>query len=419
MKTKLTKRSIDALTPGNKRLVVWDSETRGFGIRVNRDSSKTFVLKYFIQGKQRWSTLGRYGALTVDQARKEAHRQLGEIATGEDPVEKKRNERIIARSKNITLEEFCVDYMADADDGKVTYRSRPKKASTLSIDRGRVSRHIVPLLGKKRVGDITRDDVENFKHAVRLGKTRATIKTGPRGVARVRGGETAANRAVGLLGSIMSHAVKLKLREDNPVRGIDRTPDQRRLRAITPDEYRALGQVLNGFLEEGANPWAIHAYRLLMLTGCRRKEIMGLKKAEVDVHHRCFRFQDTKSGEQLRAVGGVVFETLSEVPVMQESDFVFPASRGNGHLVDVKLFHRACELAGARNITPHSLRHGFASVAGELGYADATIGVLLGHSSNTISGRYTHIPDPSAQAAAERVSSMIASRMAGRPAEEQ
>jgi integrase len=414
MKKKLTKRAVDVLSPRDARYVVWDTETNGFGVRVNRDGTKTFALKYFGGGKQRWLTLGKYGALTVDQARKEARRHLGEVAAGADPVETKKRERVTARAKGITLEEFCVDYMADAYLGKVTYRGRPKKHSTLEIDRGRIDRHIVPLLGRKRVGDVTKDDVEAFKHAVRLGKTKATVRTGPRGVARVRGGETAANRAVGLLGSIMSYAVKLRLREDNPVRGIERIPDKKRQRALLPEEYHSLGQALEVLLEEGANPWAITAFRMLMLTGCRRAEILRLKKEEVDTHHHCFRFGDTKTGQQLRAVGGGAFDVLAEVPVMEESQYVFPASRGNGHIVDVKLFGRACTMAGLKDVTLHSLRHGYASVAGELGYADATISVLLGHAANTISGRYTHIPDPSAVTAADRISETISQRMSGK-----
>ena len=393
---------------------MWDEETRGFGVRVNGDGSKSFVLKYFVTGKQRWLTLGRYGTLTVDQARKAARHHLGEAAIGEDPVEKKKRDQAATRAKSITLDEFCADYMTDAYDGIVTYRGRPKKTSTLDLDRGRIARHISPLLGRKPIGEVTTDDVEAFKHAVRLGKTAITIKTGPRGIARVRGGETAANRAVGLLGSIMSHAVKLKLRADNPVRGIERSPDKRRQRAMMPEEYKSLGQVLSEMLNEGANPWAIHAFRLLMLTGCRRVEILGLRKDEIDRHHRCFRFSDTKSGEQLRPVGKAAFEALANIPLMEKSDFVFPSSRGTGHLVDVKLFKRACKIAELQNVTLHSLRHGFASVAGELGYADATISVLLGHSSNTISGRYTHIPDPAALAAADQVSETIAKRIEGR-----
>jgi hypothetical protein len=89
MKKKLTKRAVDVLSPRDTRYVVWDTETNGFGVRVNRDGTKTFALKYFGGGKQRWLTLGKYGALTVDQARKEARRHLGEVAAGEDPVETK------------------------------------------------------------------------------------------------------------------------------------------------------------------------------------------------------------------------------------------------------------------------------------------------------------------------------------------
>lgn len=413
MKLKLTKRSVEPLAPGENRYVVWDEEIRGFGVRVNRDGSKTFVVKYFVNGRQRWLSLGKFGALTIEQARKQARQVLGDAARGEDAVENKKRARIEAKAKSLTLEEFCANYMADAAAGKVTYRGRPKRASTLDLDQGRIRRHIVPLLGHKRIGDVTSDDVEAFLHSVRLGKTATTERTGPRGVARVRGGETAANRAVGLLGSIMSHAVKLKLRGDNPVRGIERFQDQKRQRAILPDEYRALGHALNNLQADGANPWAVDAYRILALTGCRRTEILGLRKVEVDHHHRCLRFGDTKSGRQVRAVGAAALEVLTSTPVVDKSDYVFPASRGSGHLRDVKQFHRACEMASIEDITIHTLRHGFASVAGELGYADATIGVLLGHVSNTISGRYTHIPDPAALVAADRVSATIARRMSG------
>jgi integrase len=286
-------------------------------------------------------------------------------------------------------------------------------ASTLAVDEGRIRRHIVPILGRKLVRDITLDDVSSFMHSVRLGKTATTIKTGPRGVARVRGGTTAANRAVGLLGSIMTYAVRQKLRDANPVRGIEKPIDGRRERSISPEEYQRLGTALDELLKSGANPSAICASRVIALTGCRRSEVFGLRKTEVDAHHSCIRFDSTKSGQQLRPIGRAAFEVLVEVPILADSEHVFPAARGNGHLVDVKVFHRACEMADLPDLTLHGLRHGYASVAGELGYSDATIGVLLGHRSNTISGRYTHIPDPAAVTAASRVAATIAQRMKG------
>ena len=413
MITKLTKRAIDAAKPQEKRYVMWDVETPGFGVRVNRDGSKTFVLKYFFVGRQRWLTLARYGALTVEQARREATKALGEKARGEDAAEMKRRTRAEAAAKAITLKDFCDVYLEDAHQGLVTYRGRPKKASTLAVDVGRIRRHIVPILGRKLVPDITLDDVSTFMHAVRLGKTATTIKTGPRGVARVRGGTTAANRAVGLLGSIMTYAVKQKLRADNPVRGIEKPIDGRREMAISPEEYQRLGTALDDLLNSGANPAAVFACRVIALSGCRRGEVFGLRKTEVDAPHSCFRFGDTKSGQQMRPLGSAVFEVMAEAPMVEGSEYVFPAARGKGHLLDVKVFRRACEAAGLPGLTLHGLRHGYASVAGELGYADATIGVLLGHRSNTISGRYTHIPDPAAVAAAGRVAATIARRMKG------
>ena len=194
--------------------------------------------------------------------------------------------------------------------------------------------------------------------AVRLGKTAATIKTKPRGVARVRGGTTAANRAVGLLGSIMSYAVKKKRRVDSPVRGIEKAKDGRRERAISPEEYLRLGKSLERLLENGANPWAVHAIRIIALSGCRKNEVFSLRKQEVDAHNLCIRFGDTKNGQQLRSIGRAALDAMTETPVMERSIYVFPASRGDGHLRDVKVFHRACAMAGLSDLTIHGLRHG-------------------------------------------------------------
>jgi len=207
--------------------------------------------------------------------------------------------------------------------------------------------------------------------------------------------------------------IKQKLRADNPVRGIEKPKDGRRERAISPEEYQRLGSAFDELLKLGANPWAVYASRVIALSGCRRGEVFGLRKTEVDAPHSCFRFGDTKSGQQMRPLGSAVFEVMAEAPMVEGSEYVFPAARGKGHLLDVKVFRRACEAAGLPGLTLHGLRHGYASVAGELGYADATIGVLLGHRSNTISGRYTHIPDPAAVAAAGRVAATIARRMKG------
>ncbi|NQV85000.1 MAG: tyrosine-type recombinase/integrase [Rhodospirillales bacterium] len=407
-KRTITIEVVKSLKPGE---IVWDTKVIGFGVRRQRSKARTYILKSKVARRQRWFVIGRHGSpWTPEKARSHALQLLGGIAGGTDIAALRDHDK---SKLDPTLKEFCEDYLQDAKDGKVTYRGKPKKASTLSVDDGRINRHIIPLLGKKTVREITTDDVTSFMHAVRLGKTAVTVKTGPRGVARVRGGDTAAARAVGLLGSIMTYAIKRKLREDNPVRGVVKPSDRHRTKTLNPAEYKRFGKALDKLLDDGANPYAIHAIRLLAVTGCRRNEVFSLRKNAVDTHHHCFRFEDTKGGEQVRPIGDAAIGVLADVPIQKGSDYVFPAAWGKGHIRDVKVLEKACSLAKLVGITAHALRHAFASVAGELNYSDAVIGVMLGHRSNTVTGRYTHIPDPAGRSAADLVSAAILRRMKG------
>jgi hypothetical protein len=129
-----------------------------------------------------------------------------------------------ARRRAANVSELCDLYLADAQAGRLlTRRKKAKKPSTLDIDKGRIERHIKPLLGRLKVTAVTTDDIDNFMHDVAEGKTAGNTKSAKkRGLARVRGGQTAATRSVGLLGGIFSYAVQHRMRQDNPVRGIIR-----------------------------------------------------------------------------------------------------------------------------------------------------------------------------------------------------
>jgi integrase len=413
----LTKRLIDAARRAPLREIrLWDTDPRGFGVRIKTTGVATFFVQYTraASGRKTRYTLGQYGRLTLEEARKEARKVLGSVARGEDPALERQVRQAQVNRPVRTVAELCDVYLKDSDAGRVTYRGRSKKPSTLVIDRGRVARHINPLLGARLVTDITRADVEAFFHAVRQGKTAATIKTGPRGLARVAGGPATAARTVGLLGSLFSYAIRIGLRSDNPVAGFERPPARRRDRALNPEEYRKLGAALDDLAAEGAGSSAVAALRTLALTGARRSEILTLKWDQVDTHRQVLRLAETKTGQQLRPIGRAALEALAASPVREGSSFVFPAARGHGPMVGVKLFQSAVRRSGLKDVTIHTLRHSFASMALALGYSELTIAGLLGHRLHSVTSRYAHHVDGNLIAAADTIAEQIAINLDGR-----
>ena len=414
---RLTKRLIDSTSPDPKKEIrLWDDDPRGLGVRIKPSGAKSFFVQYRSPEdfKKRRFTLGRYGSQTLQQARINARKELGRVADKVDPVLEKRRIREQTRTTALTMSQFCEQYIRDAEAGLITYRGRPKKERTIKYDAGRIRWHIEPSLGGKLVRDVTREDVERLYHTIRLGKTATRKTTGSRGVARVTGGDAAARRSLGLLGGIFTYAVKRKLRLDNPVRGVERGADKKRDRVLSPDEYRALGAALNALDEQGENCKATLAIRALALTGCRRNEIFGLRKEEFDAHNRCLRLGDTKTGRKVRAIGQAAVDVLQSVPVDEDSEFVFTATRGDGPLTDVQTFKSARERAALKNVYTHTLRHSFGSVANEIGFSELVIAGLLGHRASGTTTRYFHNVPRDLLTAADRVSAIILDRLEGR-----
>jgi site-specific recombinase XerD len=312
-------RQVRALRPGG---IVWDPTLPGFGARRQRSEAVSYVLFYRTkEGRQRWFTIGRHGApWTPESARDEAQRLLGGVANKADPAGEKR----AARNAQ-TVSELCDLYLADAESGRLVTRRRVgKKATTLATDRGRIERHIKPLLGRRAVASVTREDIEAFMHDVAAGKTAGKTKTKPRGLAHVRGGKGTASRTVGLLGAIFTYAVRHRMRSDNPVHGVLRPADGRRARRLTDDEYKALGVALRK--SEAANIWpaAIAVARFLVLSGWRRGEALGLRWAEIDLARRTATLGDTKTGRGVRPLAHGACELFRNLG--QSGELVFPAS---------------------------------------------------------------------------------------------
>ena len=403
MKAKITKKVIDAATPNTSDSFIWDTELIGFGLKVTPAGSRIYIVQYRAGGGSsptKRFTIGKHGMpWTPEKARAKAKSIIGDVADGNDPQTAKATERAA-----MTVNELCTLYLSDGCE--------TKKSSTIATDKGRITRHIKPLIGRKRVKDLTSNDIRRFMSDIAKGKTAATVKTGAHGLARVTGGKGTATRTVGLLGGIMSFAVSEGIRADNPVLGVKRYTDKKGERYLSPTELSRLGETL-GSVEKTA-PLAVLAIRLLILTGCRKSEILSLKWSEVDFEIGCLRLDDSKTGQKIVMLGAPPLQLLANQPKQENSEYIFPAMKGKGHYVGLpKAWERIRKLAELDGVRLHDLRHSFASVGAGAGMGLQMVGKLLGHSDPKTTARYSHIADNPIKEAADRISGTIASIMDG------
>lgn len=410
-KRRISIRDVNALGPGE---VIWDSAVTGLFARRQRSEAVSYGVKYrTAAGEQRWATIGRHGApWTPDLARAEARRIMGEVAQGGDPSRERQGQRAA-----MTVGELCAAYLAAAETGRLPTRDGgTKRASTLATDRSRIKAHILPLLGDRKAAGITQDDIETFMHEVIEGKAARRQKLGKHAVSNVRGGSGAAARTLGLLGAIFAYGVRRKVCATNPVRGVIRPRDGRRNRRLSAEEYAALAAALT---KNRTWPHALAAIRFLALTGWRTGEVTGLRWREVDLARRTAHLGNTKTGDSMRPLSSqavAVLEHQREVVAATDPEaLVFPAARSTGKMAGFPgMFASVARVGGLPDeITPHVLRHSFASTAADLGFSEPTIAVLLGHKGGGITRRYIHSADAVLLAAADNVAAEVARMMSG------
>ena len=421
---KLTKRAVDAAKPGARRYIIWDCELVGFGLRVEPTGRKTFIARYRAGGGRsgilRQATIGRYGTLTPEQARVLARKTLGAAASGGDPVGDKRK----ARQPGITVSHVCDWYLEQALAARILGRKgRPIKASTIAMDQSRIETHVKPLIGRRPVRTLTAHDIEEMQADIAAGKTampRRASKAGgerqkkPRG-GIATGGDGVAARSLGMIRTIFEHARRKRLITENPAKGARKLADQKRQGRLTLDQVGLLGKALRESATEGDNPTGLAVIRFIMLSGFRRHEALAIERAWL-LDAGGVDFPDTKSGAQLRPLGRAAVNVLRSQFKCGDGKWVFPADRGDGHFVGVrKVLGRVCKRVELKGVTPHVLRHTFASVAGDLGYSELTIAGLLGHASGSVTAGYVHL-DTALVSAADRVSSAIAAALDEKPA---
>jgi len=415
---RLTKRLVEALAaPDGADYLEWDADLSGFGVRVTAHAGvvrRAYVYGYRLESSRRFRriTIGAHGKLTTDQARDAAKRLAARVVRGEDPAESRRRER-----GQKTVRELGVAYLEDVD--------ARRKPSTAREYARMWARYVLPALGPRKVGEVVAHDVRRLHRALQATPYQA-------------------NRVLAMVGAFFTFAEQEGARppHDNPARQVKPFAERSRERFLTAAETAKLGEALARAEREGlppapllqqprgvarpqnrpksadtprpANPLAVAALRLLLLTGCREGEILTLRWDAVDLERGFLRLADTKTGKDVRPLGAAAAELLTRLPRLQGSPYVFPGARPTTPLQDLKrLWYAVRHAAGLPELRLHDLRHSYASVSAAGGDSLLVTRALLGHRNIATTQRYAHLSDDPVKAAADRTSAALAAWLEG------
>lgn len=417
---RITKRVVDSRHPTAGDTFIWDSDVRGFGLKITPTGRKVFIAQYRVQGLGRRSTtqrltLGEYGVLTPEEARQLARKELGKVADGKNPSADR-----AARRNAASIRELGVLYLE--------YVQMRRKPGTAREYKRLWEKDVLPALGSKQVGEVSTADIRRLHRS--LHKT-----------------PFVANRLAAMLGAFFTFAEKEGARQphDNPAHGIEFFPENPRERFLTREEFKRLGAALARAESEGlppapqhkrkpgkkekqkhrpksagipipANPFAVAAIRLLALTGCREGEILSLRWDAVDFERGYLRLADTKTGKSVRPIGESAASILSSLPRVGDNQFVLPGLKANEHLKEIKrLWSAVRHAAKLDGLRLHDLRHSFASVPASGGESLLVVRSLLGHKRASTTERYAHLGDDPVKRAADRAAGDIARWMRNDP----
>lgn len=361
---KLNKRNVDAAAPGDRELFHWDDDLGGFGLRVFPSGRKTFIVKYRTgTGRQRWMTLGTFGELTPDQARRLAKDKLGEVRHGGDPSAER-----VAERQSATLNDLLDRYERE----HLPARNKPNTIAGAS----RVVRlHLRPALGHLKVAAVTRADVARLHSA---------MSATPR----------QANHVVAILSKVFSLAEAWGLRPDgsNPCRKVDRYKETPRDRILSDAELRRLGEAMRA-AEGREHPRMLAAILLLLVTGRRVTELCTVRWADVDLERATMRLRETKAGgAQSHALSAVAVRLIGSLDRVPGSPWMLPApedpERPLSRFTVGQVWQRVRAAAGLADVTVHDLRHCAGTFAAAGGASAFGVRDFLGHRTVAMTGRY-------------------------------
>ena len=374
---RLTDTNVAKLASAAREYTVWDTRQAGLGVRVRPSGNRSFVYWRKGEGGARRITLGPAALMSVEEARAECLA----IETGAR----------LERTRSSTIPTFAA--FAEGQGRSCFARGNP---STRKVTAKIVSARLLPAFGELSLDRITRAGVTRWFDEC--------SRTTP----------GAANRALNLLARILNHAIVCGHLQSNPARGIKWNPGAKLTRFLSGEEVQRLHRALNR--HDHARPSRARqadVIRLLLLTGCRKGEILNLRWQDVDGD--TLNLVDAKSGPRRVFLSAPARAILERQP-RAGSFWVFPSPVDPSRPLypDLPLWHSVRKDAGIENVRLHDLRHTFASHAVLQGVPLPVVSRLLGHKRPSMTLRYAHVGDKETEAAAERIGVAIARALSGR-----
>lgn len=360
-------RGLEAPERGNQ--IAYDSELRGFGIRITSTGVRSFILNYRIKGRERRVTIGRYPEWTVLAARKQAEEYRRRIDLGDDPLEERESVRRAPTVVDL-YERYAKEHLP---------RKSPRSAAD---DRSMWEKLILPAMGAKKVADLTADDCDAL-HRI-ISKDRPTR----------------ANRVLEVLRKALNLAIRWNWIDRNPASGLHKNPEQKRNRYLDQAEIVRLVAAL----AEHPQRASADAILFMLLTGCRRGEALNASWEQFDLEQRIWikPSATTKQRREHRVpYSGQVAGLLDKRRAGPDGTPIF-AGRSGAPLTDVKrTWERVRDTAKLKDVRLHDLRHTYASLLVSQGHSLPVIGALLGHSQPQTTARYAHLFDDPLRKATE------------------
>ena len=393
------KKVVDAIRPEAVRRLVWDSRPGrvGFGLDVWPSGKRSWIYQYRTREHvQRRMTLGNADLLTPVQADAMYQELAVQVLQGRDPLTERRTRRA-TRAAAPTCAEVAARYLATL---------RTTKSARWATEADRLwTKHLAAPLGKKKVQDVTADDVRTLHE--RMADTPAL-----------------ANRVKAVVGAVLSRAMQDGQHAGpNPAAAVADYAERARERYLTDTEWPRLAQAfvtVRAFLAmpgRGDTRLAqLDAIVLLLLTGARRDALRLRQWADLDLAARVLRVQPAHKGTDRIVLGraALAYVRWMRRQTPDPHGFLFPGTRGRPVASLNVTWTLLREAAGLEDVTLHDLRRSFATVAGDVGVSDHLIGGLLGHVVPGIRKRYAHRTDPALLEAADRVSREVRRRLTPR-----